>query len=340
MRSSLICLGAALLYAGLFSSSSVRAEGFRIGAPQYESSVMGAEAERLRRGGHLESVVRGLNAQLRLPQWVTVRLIECGESNAYYDPSAYEIQMCLELMEDMAAVLDGQFEDPSVESDALSGAWLGTLLHEVGHALVHALELPITGREEDVVDQLSAWMLIQAGDTDAVLGYAATYYSEDGSADASDFAGVHALNEQRYYNLLCWAYGSDPVAGAELTNSWLLPEGRAELCEEEYAQMDRAWSRLLREHLRQPIAQLRLPRPGASGILFSGGREGAMAMDSDASETSSEDSVPIVGSLSDRTSPPVSGSLGRIEKIRGGGTTEGVSDPASRRPINHRGERD
>ncbi len=338
MRSHLIFVGTALLCAGVFSPP-IRAEGFRIGAPQFESAVMGAEAERLRRGGHLEGVVRALNAHLRLPQRVTVRLIECGESNAYYDPSAYEIQMCLELMEDMAAVLDGQFEDTSVESDALSGAWLGTLLHEVGHALVHALELPITGREEDVVDQLSAWILIQAGDTDAVLGYAATYYSEDGSADASDFAGVHALNEQRYYNLLCWAYGSDPVAGAELTNSWLLPEGRAELCEEEYAQMDRAWSRLLREHLRQPIAQLRLPRPGANGILF-GGDGHAVTADSEVSEMASEVSEPFVGSLSERTAPTVSESLGRIEKIRSGNTIEDRSEGAPRRPINQRSERD
>jgi 2-keto-4-pentenoate hydratase len=36
---------------------------------------------------------------------------------------------------------------------------------------VHVLDLPITGREEDVVDQLSAWMLISAGDADAVLGH-------------------------------------------------------------------------------------------------------------------------------------------------------------------------
>lgn len=337
MRSSLTCLGAILLCAGL-SIRPAQAEGFQIGAPQYESVVMGAEAERLRRSGHLEAVVRALNAQLRLPQRVTVRLVECGESNAYYDPNAFEIQMCLELMEDMAAVLDGQFEEPSVELDALSGAWLGTLLHEVGHALVHALELPITGREEDVVDQLSAWMLIQAADTDAVLGYAATYYAEDRDADASEFAGVHALNEQRYYNLLCWAYGSDPEAGAELTQSWLLPEDRAELCADEYAQMDRAWSRLLREHLKQPMAQLRMPRPNASGILFGGEAAPTLATDAQPAEAPSKDSVPLVGSIAERTVSPAPATLGRIEKIRSGTTVE--REPELRQPINHRGERD
>lgn len=337
MRSSLTCLGAALLCAGL-SPRPAQAEGLQIGAPQYESAVMGAEAERLRRSGHLEAVVRALNAQLRLPQRVTVRLIECGESNAYYDPGSREIQMCLELMEDMATVLDGQFEEASVEEDALSGAWLGTLLHELGHALVDVLELPITGREEDVVDQLSAWMLIQSGDADAVLGYAATYYSEDREADASEFAGVHALNEQRYYNLLCWAYGSDPEAGAELTQSWLLPEDRAALCEDEYAQMDRAWSRLLRDHLKQPIAQLRMPRPNASGILFGDEDAPVLATGAEATEAPSMDSVLRVGGIADRTAPQAPATLGRIEKIRSGSPVEREAD--LRRPINHRDERD
>ena len=29
-------------------------------------------------------------------------------------------------------------------------------------------------------------------------------------ADESDFADVHGLDAQRYYNVLCMAYGSDP----------------------------------------------------------------------------------------------------------------------------------
>ena len=277
MRRCVSVLAVALLALGSLSTSPARAEGFRVQAPTVESDALAAEAARLRRLGLLEDAVAALNAQLRLPRAVSVRLIECGESNAFYDPEAHEIQMCLELMEDMAGVLEGQFEDASVESDALSGAWLGTLLHEVGHALVHVLDLPITGREEDVVDQLSAWMLISADDADAVLGYAATYYTESGDVGASDFASVHALNEQRYFNLLCWAYGSDPDAAEELVNSWELPSERAELCADEYAQMDRAWSRLLAPHLRRPMSALSLSRPDTVGILFGEGGEVAEA---------------------------------------------------------------
>lgn len=328
----------ALLALGLLPAVAARAEGFRVQPPQVESRVLRAEAERLRRMGMLEDAVAALNAQLRLPRSVSVRLVECGESNAYYDPGAYEIQMCLELMEDMAGVLDGQFEDESVESDALTGAWMGTLLHEVGHALVHVLDLPITGREEDVVDQLSAWMLISAGDADAVLGYAATYYTESGEVGAADFAGVHALNEQRYFNLLCWAYGSDPEAAEELTASWELPAERAELCADEYTQMDRAWRRLLGPHLRQPMSELALARPGAVGILFGEGSEveassSELGQD-DYSETASTGGKGFADDAPDSapTGQGEPGSLGKLQKInddlppaRGEGARRGIN---------------
>lgn len=36
---------------------------------------------------------------------------------------------------------------------------MGTLSHEAGHALIAELDLKITGREEDVADQLAAYIL-------------------------------------------------------------------------------------------------------------------------------------------------------------------------------------
>jgi hypothetical protein len=295
---------------------AVSANGFQVAAPQYQSATLRAEVERLQRSGLLSGAVSALNAQLILPRPVSVRLIECGESNAYYDPEAVEIQMCLELMEDMASVLEGQFEDRAMEADALTGAWLGTLLHEVGHALVDVLDLPITGREEDVVDQLSAWMLISGGDADAVLGFAATYYTEQVEAEVADFAGVHALNEQRYYNLLCWAYGSDPESAAELTESWELPMQRAELCEQEFRQMDRAWSRLLAPHLRRPMAELVLSRPGAAGIMFSSPEA---APNEQLAAPALPAPVPLVGRRIDNSAAQQGhGRLEKIEKISSG----------------------
>lgn len=225
---------------------------FVVLAPQVQSAEWRDEAREMHGTGALQDMAAALNSIFVLPRDIGLRYAECGEANAYYDPEEREISMCLELMQSMAETLHGQFEDEDSTAEALAGAYLAVVLHEAGHALVDVLEIPVTGREEDAVDQLSAWMLIEADDAGSVLGAAASYYSEDEeSAGDDEFADEHSLNRQRYFNLVCWAYGSDPDNSQELIDVWGLPEARAERCPEEYAQLDRSWTRLLGEHLRE-----------------------------------------------------------------------------------------
>lgn len=248
---------AALLF-GLFvstPSNATSAGRFVVAEPSVQSSALRGYASRLQSSGVLQAVTRSLNQRWMLPTDVRIRLTECDESNAYYDSEQREVQMCVELVEDMANTLDGQFEDESDEADALSGAFVGMLLHEVGHALVDVLEIPITGREEDAVDQLSAWILIESGEADAVLGAAATYYGDDSGVGAEDFADEHSLNSQRYFNMVCWVYGSDADQRQDLIDTWELPEARAEQCADEYTLLKRSWNRLLRSHMRASSSQ-------------------------------------------------------------------------------------
>jgi hypothetical protein len=214
-----------------------------------ESSAGRAQAREMEQAGLLQDIADALNSVVTLPRDVGLRYAECGEANAYYDADERHILMCIELMENIANTVQDQFETEDEAAEAAAGAWLAVALHEAGHALVDVLELPVTGREEDAVDQLAAWILIEADDVDSVLGAAASYYTED-EADDSDFADEHSLNRQRYFNLVCWAYGSDPENSQELIDTWELPEDRAAGCAAEYAQLNRSWSRLLRDHLR------------------------------------------------------------------------------------------
>lgn len=302
---------------------------FVVGPSTVESSAMRAEARRMQATGTLQAVADALNSILILPREVSLRYAECGEANAYYDSSTHEILMCLELMAGMAETLDGQFEEESTEQDALGGAYIAVVLHEVGHALVHVLEIPITGREEDAVDQLSAWMLIKAGDAEAVLGAAASYYTDLEELDHADYAGLHSLDAQRYFNLVCWAYGSDPDNSQELIDSWELPEDRAEGCAEEYALLDRSWSRLLGAHLRsQDVTALAIPR--ATQAPAGGHGDDDFASEHVDVETTDEDSPRVVGrgavnsvdaEFTDTPYEPAdevereSGTVGRIEKV-------------------------
>jgi hypothetical protein len=258
MRSTSVFLSSSLLALALapLSAGAAADRGrFVVQAPYVETAEGRTAAREMQESGALETMAEALNSVLVLPADIGLRYAECGEANAYYDPEERRISMCLELMEGMAETLEGQFEDEDATAEALAGAFLAVLLHEAGHALVDVLELPVTGREEDAVDQLSAWLLIEAEDVESVLGAAASYYTEEGEAGDDEFADEHSLDRQRYFNLVCWAYGSNPDESEDLVETWELPEARAERCAEEYAQLDRSWSRLLGPHLRDDAGE-------------------------------------------------------------------------------------
>jgi len=210
-------------------------------------------AEALVRSGLLTGVAAKVNPKLRLGARIGLRLVECGAPNAFYLPDEREIHLCLELAELVAQRLADQVDDEEQLLQAVDGTLRFILLHEVGHALVDVLSLPITGREEDAVDQLSVWLLLQGRDGEsAVLSAAAVFASQLGNGD--DFAAAHSLDSQRYFNMLCWVYGSNPGRHADLPEDWGLPASRSAGCPEEFAQLDRSWRRLLAAHLRPPTA--------------------------------------------------------------------------------------
>lgn len=240
-----------LLWAlGVLPTSAAETPAFAVREPLQQAGAYADLAAQLKQGGPLAELAVRLNGKLRLPRQVRLRFAECGEPNAFYRPDLREVRVCFELLELFAETLSGHVDDEDQLAEALSGTLQFVALHEVGHALVDVLSLPVTGREEDAVDQLSAWLLIDGKDgSTAVLSAAAAFQSiaEGGPAD---YSGQHALDEQRYYNMLCWLYGSAPQQQGYLITDWGLPTARAEGCAEEFRQIRQSWSRLLRDQLR------------------------------------------------------------------------------------------
>jgi Putative metallopeptidase len=61
----------------------------------------------------------------------------------------------------------------------------------------------------------------------------------------ADLADVHGLAGQRFYNLLCIAYGAEPRLFTDLVEKQHLPESRAKECADEYGQIAYAVKTLL-----------------------------------------------------------------------------------------------
>ena len=207
--------------------------------------------ERMRDGRVLERLA-GTLAFLRLPVPLTLRLDQCGESNAWYDGDEHVATFCYEWLDELVRDSPSRVDEDGITREAtIVGPVIFLYLHEIGHAVIDILKLPVLGREEDAADQLATMILLRLDPhgADGTLGAAARMFARSAKGqvpDASDLADPHPLDGQRYYNLLCLAYGSHPADHAEAAGGDdVLPPDRAEECEREYQQVAHAVRELL-----------------------------------------------------------------------------------------------
>jgi hypothetical protein len=191
-----------------------------------------------------------------------LKLAGCdGEINAWYEPEDRTITVCYEYIVEQQRIAPKTATPAGVTADdVLVGTTLEVFLHEAGHALFDIFKIPVLGREEDAADQLAAYTLLQLGDDIArrtIGGLAFMFATEakTGPSDMTAFANEHGLPAQRFYNLLCIAYGAKPKLFADVVEKGHLPKDRAEQCATEYAQVSYAVSTLLGPHMDKAAAK-------------------------------------------------------------------------------------
>lgn len=133
-------------------------------------------------------------------------------------------------------------DDATVEDDFVISNLLGIFYHELGHALIDILEIPVYGQEEDAADVASVLLIEWLYPPDVALEFAYdTALGFDAEALEAEDEGyevawwdVHGPDPQRFYNTVCLFYGADPDARDEYAADMELPEDRAETCSEEF----------------------------------------------------------------------------------------------------------
>jgi hypothetical protein len=145
--------------------------------------------------------------------------------------------------------------------DALAGPVIFIILHEAGHAAFDLLKIPIFGREEDDADQFSAYVLLHAGKDEMrrLIGGAAYQFksgvqSESQNIATKRFSDVHGTMAERFYNLLCMAYGADEELFKDIVANGYLPKDRAEGCDDEYGHVAYAFKTLIGPYIDRKLA--------------------------------------------------------------------------------------
>ena len=141
----------------------------------------------------------------------------------------------------------------------VSGNMLFVLLHEMAHAAVSELGIPVLGRDEDAADSFAATRLIKLGSafSDQVVAAAAKGWfladrRDQKEGDTVPYYDEHGLNQVRAYLIVCYIVGSDKEKFKELARETKLPEDRQDSCAKDYSKASNSWDLVLKPHLRAP----------------------------------------------------------------------------------------
>lgn len=224
---------------------------------QYEppDETLAPYANLLMESGVMEEVVTDLENTFQLPQPILIRFTSGKPGPLYYQGV---INMTYEFLlsnhEIIAATGYAETEDELVLT--LLNLVEFVLYHEVGHALVDMLDLPVLGKEEDAVDGFAA-VVASAFDLDVVALTAADIFNLNTSIQVSNeispaaFWDSHSLDQQRMYSIICMIYGSDPNGYSSLLNDVGMPSEKESECVYSFQEISRNWIRLIADYIKQ-----------------------------------------------------------------------------------------
>ena len=208
-------------------------------------------------------LIRRMNAAFMLPADIDVVFADCGVANAFYVPA---LEMSEEMEEFdgivtseggavfMCHELSEQFARFFNDKDQAISTGIFVLMHEIGHALVNQLQLPVLGIEESYVDGMAAVFLGEAGlSAGSVL--AGWFF---GRQPDTPFFALHRAGPQRLGDLACWSVGSDlslledPIISR--LSKRLMSSGRN--CPVEYQQQREGFEIILGPYIRGDISDI------------------------------------------------------------------------------------
>jgi hypothetical protein len=216
---------------------------------------------------HALEKLQKILSPLRLPEELSVKTMECGKVNAWYkrENSKPTVTICYEMLQYVLGSLPKEATVHGITAeDAKIGQLLWLSLHEVGHATFDIFGVPIFGNEEIAADNFASYVMLQFAEArQLIIGAAWKWnaYVQNYKVNPvvqvrlAGFASDHGLPQERFYNVLCMAFGSNPTLFADFVQQGYLPAARAAGCVREYMKFANAFEKQIGPHIDYELAK-------------------------------------------------------------------------------------
>jgi hypothetical protein len=212
--------------------------------------------------------VKEILSPFRFSEQLTIETTECGAVNSYYQRKNFKptVTLCYEFLKRTLELLPNETNPVGLtRPDAAVGQFFWVTFHEVGHAAFDMFNVPIFGHEEDAADNFATFIMLQFGKGQAprlINGAAWAWRAYLGDYQKNPvvptrlaaFASDHGLPQERFYNLVCLAFGANSQEFADFAN--FLPPTRSPNCSHEYQTLVRAFRKEIRPHIDQEQARV------------------------------------------------------------------------------------
>lgn len=213
---------------------------------------------------YLAAVPRALEQFLEMPRPLKVLFSEAGGATASYSPADHSVTVGYEIYATLVNTFIQAGHSPGKAVQLADAALVHILLHQLGHAVIGELELPVTGDEEDCADEFAILLSSNAlGSVGRKMALASVEFfgilGGDAQVEKLPFWDEHSLNRRRYLTILGELNAAFPqgVPGVEEE----LSGARLAQAKREYPRKVVAWMRQLSPHLVAGASLKRLKSP-------------------------------------------------------------------------------